>query len=74
MVATAEDRQLFSTGEAARRLGISQSLLLRYEKEGRIPPAHRVIGSDRRLYSAEDLETIRAIRAAKRVARQGAAL
>jgi len=73
MVATTEQAQLLSTGAAARYLGMSMSLLLKYEREGRIPAAHRVAGSDRRVYSLEDLETIRAAREAARTTRQGAA-
>ena len=73
MVAAVEERQLFSTGEAARRLGISQSLLLRYEREGRIPPAHRVAGSGRRVYTLQDVEAIQAARQAGKAPRQGAA-
>ncbi len=72
MVAT-EQAQLLSTGAAARTLGISVSLLSRYEKEGRIPRAQRLAGSARRVYSLEELETIRAAREAGRTTRRGAA-
>ena len=72
MVAT-EQAQLLSTGAAARYLGISQSLLLKHEREGRIPPAHRVAGSDRRVYSLGDLQAIQAAREAAKATRQGAA-
>lgn len=62
-VVATEQAQLLSTGEAARRLGISMSLLRRWEQEGKIPPAHRLAGSDRRVYSLQDIEAIRATRA-----------
>ena len=73
MGATVEKPALLSTGAAARLLGVSMSMLLKLEREGKIPPAMRLVGSDRRVYGAEDIEAIRAARTAAGTARQGAA-
>lgn len=69
MVATVERMDLLSIGAAAQRLGISASLLRRMEDQGLVPPAMRLIGSDRRVYSATQVEEIRRIREARRLAR-----
>ncbi len=61
--------QFLSIGGVAEALGVSRSGLRKLERLGVIPPAARLIGSDRRLYRLDDLEVIRATvneRAAKR--------
>ena len=73
MSAITETPQLLSTGGAARTLGISVSLLMKYEREGKIPPAMRLVGSDRRVYAANDIEAIRAARGAAQQRREAAA-
>lgn len=52
---------LYSTGGAAKELGCSPSLLRKLELLGITPPAHRLSGSDRRAYSAEQLEELREV-------------
>ncbi len=67
---------LYSTGEAARQLQCSPSLLAKMERLGVVEPVGRLAGSGRRVYRVEDIDRIKAIRAAReaaRAARQGAA-
>lgn len=51
--------ELFSTGGAAKELGCSPSLLRKLEIQGVAAPAHRLAGSDRRVYDAKQLEALR---------------
>ena len=55
--------QLLSTSGAARELGVSVPWLQKLERRGLIPPAMRLEGSQRRVYTAEMVERIREIRA-----------
>jgi DNA-binding transcriptional MerR regulator len=52
---------VMSTGQAARELGVSQSLLRKLELIGAAPRAQRIAGLDRRLYSTQDVERLRRI-------------
>jgi len=52
---------VMSTGQAARELGVSQSLLRKLESIGVAPPAPRIAGLDRRLYSSQEVEALRQI-------------
>ncbi len=63
--------ELFSTGGAAKQLGVSQGQLRKLERLGVTTPAHRLAGSDRRIYTAGEVETIRRILADRRQARTG---
>ena len=58
--------QIMSTGTVAKHLGVSTSLLRHLEKIGATPPAQRVDGLNRRIYSAEDVERLRQILADRR--------
>ena len=58
--------QVMSTGQAARELGVSPSLLRKLERIGAAPPAQRIMGLDRRLYSAQEVEALRKILADRR--------
>ncbi len=58
--------QVMSTGTVAKALGISTSLIRKMEKAGTIPPAQRIDGLDRRVYSPADLEILREILAGRR--------
>lgn len=58
--------QVMSTGTVARALGVSTSLLRKLEKDGVTPPAHRISGLDRRVYTAEEVEALRQVIAARR--------
>ena len=58
--------QVMSTGQAARELGVSPSLLRKLERIGVAPPAQRVVGLDRRLYSNDEVEALRRIIADRR--------
>ena len=58
--------QVMSTGTVAKALGISTSLIRKLEKDGVTPPAQRISGLDRRVYSAEDVEVLRKILANRR--------
>ncbi len=53
--------QVMSTGTVAKHLGVSTSLLRHLEKIGATPPAARVDGLDRRVYTPADLEILRRI-------------
>jgi len=53
--------EMVSTGEAARQLGVSMSLLRKLEAIGVTPPAQRIAGLDRRIYTATDLDVLRRI-------------
>jgi DNA-binding transcriptional MerR regulator len=57
---------VMSTGQAARELGVSQSLLRKLELIGVAPRAQRIAGLDRRLYSTEEVEALRQIIAERR--------
>ncbi len=52
---------MVSTGEAARQLGVSMSLLRKLESIGVTAPARRIAGLDRRVYTGTDLEVLRRI-------------
>ena len=52
---------VMSTGQAARELGVSQSLLRKLEHLGVAPRAQRIAGLDRRLYSTQEVEELRRI-------------
>jgi len=58
--------QVMSTGTVARHLGVSTSLLRHLEKIGAIPPAQRIDGLDRRIYSKAEVEVLRQILANRR--------
>jgi transcriptional regulator with XRE-family HTH domain len=57
---------VMSTGQAARELGVSQSLLRKLELIGVAPRAQRIAGLDRRLYSTQEVEELRQIIADRR--------
>ena len=58
--------QVMSIGQAARELGVSPSLMRKLEILGVAPPAQRIAGLDRRLYSAQAVEELRKIIAERR--------
>ena len=58
--------QVMSTGTVAKHLGVSTSLLRHLEKIGAIPPAQRIDGLDRRIYTPSELEVLRQILADRR--------
>lgn len=65
---------VMSTGQAARELGVSASLIRKLEGLGLAPRAQRISGLDRRLYSNEDVEHLRQViveRQAERQQRRG---
>lgn len=55
---------LMSTGEAAKRLGCSTSMLRKVERLGLAPPAARV--AERRVYTVADVEALRRLLAERR--------
>ncbi len=57
---------MVSTGEAARQLGVSMSLLRKLESIGVTPPAQRIAGLDRRVYTPIEVEELRKIIADRR--------
>ncbi len=57
---------VMSTGAAARELSVSASLIRKLEGLGLAPPAQRIVGLDRRLYSAQEIEELRKIIANRR--------
>lgn len=72
MSTTLEPPALLSTSAAARSVGCSASLLVRLEREGITPPAWRLAGSGRRVYTATQVAEIKAIREQRAAAREAA--
>ena len=62
-----ERTTLLSIGAVAQLLNVSPSLIRKWERAGVIPPAPRLVGSERRVYSPRDVEAIRSARAARRL-------
>jgi len=58
--------ELMSSGEAARRLGVSPSLLRKLEWTGVTAPARRIGGDVRRVYTEVEVEELRQILADRR--------
>jgi DNA-binding transcriptional MerR regulator len=58
--------ELMSSGQAAKQLGVSVSLLRKLERIGATPPAQRLVGLDRRLYSHAEVEALRRVIADRR--------
>jgi hypothetical protein len=52
---------LLSLGEVARRVGCSNQTVRDMEKDGRVPPARRLVGQPRRYYSEAEAEVIRRV-------------
>ena len=63
-LAEARGQGLSNIGEAAAATGVSAKSIRHYEQIGLIPPAHRTF-ANYRLYSANDLHTLRFIRSAR---------
>lgn len=55
-----------TTGTAAKQLSVSVSMLRQLEREGITPPARRLVGQDRRIYSEADVVTLERIIAERR--------
>ncbi len=64
---------VMSTGQAARELGVSPSLLRKLEGLGLAPRAQRVTGLDRRIYSSNEIEVLRRVIAERRARQTQAA-
>jgi MerR family copper efflux transcriptional regulator len=62
----AREHGLLNIGEAARASGVSSKSIRHYESVGLIPPARRT-SANYRLYSQNDVETLRFIRHARNV-------
>lgn len=58
------DHQLLTVGQAAQASGLSPKAIRLYERKGLLPPAQRT-ESGYRLFSADDLATLRFVRQAK---------
>ena len=52
-------RRQFSTGGLARTLGVSPMTVRKWEGLGLVPPASRLEDPDRRVYTVDDLESLR---------------
>ncbi len=52
-------RQFIGIGPLAKALGVSRSLVRKWEAQGTLPPPARLGGSDRRVYRLEDVEVLR---------------
>ncbi len=66
----ADDTTLLSTGEIARRLGVSLTLVQRLEKRGDLPPALIIAGSGRRAWPSDRWpEIVRRFEARRRTVR-----
>jgi len=51
--------EIISSGELARRCGISVSMVRKLEKLGLLEPATRVVGLDRRFFRGDDVSVVR---------------
>jgi len=61
-----DDRpQLVSIGTAARVLGVSQSILRKWEDNGLIAPPARIGGDGRRCYRPDEIEALRTFAATR---------
>jgi DNA-binding transcriptional MerR regulator len=56
----AQRGELLGTSEAARRLAVPISTLTYWDRTGVLPPATRIVGSGRRIYTEADLDVARA--------------
>ncbi len=56
----ADELSLVSTGEIAKRLGVSVALVQKLERNGQLPPALRIEGNPRRVWRSDDWPLIRA--------------
>lgn len=63
-MAEARARGLLNIGEAAAEAGVSTKSIRHYEQIGLIPPAHRTF-ANYRLYSQQDVHTLRFIKSAR---------
>ncbi len=61
---------LYSVGGVATKLSVSRTFLRQLEIEGAIPQPYRLVGSDRRCYTAAQLEETRRVIAERRAASQ----
>ena len=60
------ERELIESGPVARELGVAVETLRMWEKTGKIAPPLRTVGG-RRLFTREDIATIRREREAQKV-------
>ncbi len=66
-----DDRpQLVSIGTAAEILGVSQSILRKWEDNGLIAPPARVGGDNRRCYRPDEVEALRVFAEGRRLRRR----
>ena len=72
MVTTMAAPRFMQSGEAAAALGVSVELLRKYERLGRIAPPLRTARGVR-LYTPQDVETIRQVREVLRREREASA-
>ena len=56
-----ESKSAFSIGEAAAAVGVSESTLKRWEVQGQVKPMR--VGNGYRIYSAQDVERLRSLKA-----------
>jgi len=66
--------RFLSIGGVAEALGVSTSALRLWETTGVTPPAARLTGSDRRVYSLADLDRLRPIAEERRRAKTAIAV
>lgn len=62
--------ELLSVGGAAKRLGVSPSFLRKLEYTGVTLPARRISGSDRRVYTTEEVDQLRTFLEERRASRR----
>ena len=65
MSTMAIERELIESGPVARELGVAVETLRLWERTGKIAPPLRTVGG-RRLFTREDVETIRREREARK--------
>ena len=51
--------EVISTGELARRVGISVSMVRKLEQLGLLSPADRIVGLNRRYFRGDDVSVVR---------------
>jgi DNA-binding transcriptional MerR regulator len=64
-----QERGYLSVGGVASRLGVSPTMVRKYERQGIIPPAERLEGNDRRIWPAGDVDMMQVRIAERRAAR-----
>lgn len=64
-----KNHRFVSVGGVAENLGVSTTMVLRYERDGLIPSGERIVGSRARIWPVEQVEAMKDAIAERRAAR-----